>query len=457
MNEGKRLKSSIGRIPLPIKVAAAVVVITGVALGVYSLMFKSSSGETDQVQTVKVVRGDIAPTLTLTGVVGSRSEAGANFKVSGEIKEIYVKVGDKVTKSQKLAKIDDTDIRRQVRIAKANLDSARAKLSQIKAGASSQEIEVQKVQVENALKELNKAKAKLSSLQKDASSTAQEIEAAQDKVDQAESQYKLAVAQLNAKKAGASNQEIKAQEAMVLQAEENYKEASENLKNATLYSPTSGVVIAINGNVGSNAQGNGGSQTSSSQTGGTTSGSSSAASSDFVVIADMNSLEIEASVDQADIPKVKIGQKVSINVDALPDKEFKGEVSSIDPNPVISQDVVTYKILVSIEKIDSRIMLGMTVTIKIDLGKKENVLMVPNLTVRSLNGKKVVSKVINGTPTDVTVEVGVSDDNYTEIVSGLLEGDEIVLSTFSGVGQQTGTSGRTRFPGMGMFGGGRDE
>jgi multidrug efflux pump subunit AcrA (membrane-fusion protein) len=180
----------------------------------------------------------------------------------------------------------------------------------------------------------------------------------------------------------------------------------------------------------------------------------------FIMIADLTKLEVTAAVDQADIPKVNKGQEVAISLDAFPDDEFKGKVTTVDPNPVVTQNVVTYNISVSIDNPDAKTQLGMGATLKIDLGKKKNVLVVPNLAVRSEGGSKVVRKIIDGNPTDVRVEVGLSDDENTEITSGLEAGDEIQVGVFAaasqatqGQGQRSGGSGGLHLPGM--MGGGR--
>jgi len=135
---------------------------------------------------------------------------------------------------------------------------------------------------------------------------------------------------------------------------------------------------------------------------------------------------------------VRVGQDVSIEFDALPDKVFKGKVSSIDPYPVTSQNVVTYYIHISLSEKDSAIKLGMTANLKIDLGRKENVLVVPNMAIRTIEGKKFVTKVVNGLPVRVSVETGLSDERHTEILSGLSEGDEIEVIPYAGFSSTPG-------------------
>jgi len=364
-----------------LKIVLPVLVLAGVGFGVYKLVFSQSDTQESETKTAKVTKGEIKPTLAVTGTVASENETGVNFETSGELIEVNVKVGDVVAVGQQLAKIDDTELQRQVTIQKANYNSAVAKYNQAKAAPNSDSYEIQ------------------------------------------------------------------IQAASVTQAKQNYQEALDNLDKATLTSPTAGTVLVVNASVGEQAGGASSTGTSSQNSSSTNTNqnttSSSSGSSDLMVIADLTKLQIEASVDQVDIPKIAKDQVVTITFDAIPDKEFKGKVANIDPTATSDQDVVTYNIVTSIENPDPKIQLGMTADMEIDLGCKENVLVVPNLAIKTKDNSKVVSKMMNGTATTVKVEVGLSDDNNTEITSGLSEGDEVAVETFSSTGQTSEGTGQT--------------
>lgn len=222
----------------------------------------------------------------------------------------------------------------------------------------------------------------------------------------------------------------------------------------TLTSPIDGTVIYIGAKVSEQIGTTSGTTSTPQTTAGMAqggAGSSSVETSGFITVADLKNLQVKMGIDQADIAKVAVGQPAKITLDAIPDKEFAGNVVFIDPIPTSEQNVITYTVYATLGNPDPAIRLGMSADVKLDLGKKENVLIVPNLAVKTVEGKKVVSKIVDGVPTDVNVEVGLSDDENTEIVSGLLEGDKVTL----GVVTITPQGGAQRAPmggGGGMFG-----
>lgn len=163
-------------------------------------------------------------------------------------------------------------------------------------------------------------------------------------------------------------------------------------------------------------------------------------------------MQVTLTIDQNDIADVKVGQSVDVTVDAIQDETFKGKITQIDPTPSSSQGVTTYSAYASIDKSDSMLKTGMSATAKIDQGARKGVLVVPNMAVRATSNGKVVRKMVDGTPTDVTVVTGASDDNYTEVKSGLFQGDQIIIDVFQATSSSSSSS-RSGFMGMGGMGG----
>ncbi|MFA6252349.1 MAG: efflux RND transporter periplasmic adaptor subunit [Candidatus Paceibacterota bacterium] len=143
--------------------------------------------------------------------------------------------------------------------------------------------------------------------------------------------------------------------------------------------------------------------------------------------------EIEIDIPETDVVKVSISDDTEITFDALGDVKFNGKVMTIEPNSTDIQDVVYYKIKVSLEGDDERVKPGMTANVVIKTDKKENVLFVPSrsiLTDSKNGGRKYVKVLSNGQVTEKDVAIGIKGDGgFVEILSGLSEGEEVVLKT----------------------------
>ena len=210
-----------------------------------------------------------------------------------------------------------------------------------------------------------------------------------DKVDVAERDFKAAVAQAN-------------------QIRETIRFNETQMSYANIYSPISGVIASV-----------------TTQQGETVSASSLNVPT-FVTIVDLNRLEIYAYVDETDIGKIKPGLEATFTVDSFPDKDFKGKVTAIYPKATIQDNVVYYITVISIENPEGKLKPDMTVNATILLNKRENVLAVPNKSIKREGGKKVVTVLETSKPVQKTVRTGWKDSAYTEIIEGLKEGDKVL-------------------------------
>ncbi len=437
------------------------IIITIVLIATSFTLWRRSSGEVQTAslksRTVTVEKGVIRPTLATTGVIIAGNESNIQPTVSGEVTSLEVSIGDTVTAGQTLAIIDSGVATRDLDIANSKLRSARIRMDQIKS-SNQASIDLADNSLNSSQSSLQKAESELAdtiaSYPTPSGSEQLLINADEAAVDSAGNKYQADLINLQSKQTS-YDFDVKAQQEQVHLAEHDVSDASDKLKSTTITSPINGSIIAINANVGDQINGS-----SSSGQSGVGQGSSS---SSFIQIVDLSDIQIKATIDQADIPKIEVGQGVTVNLDALPDKDFKGSISSIDPVANTSQNVTTYIAYITLDKTDPLIRLGMSADVKIDLGKKDDVLLVPNIAVRSGDDGKVVQKVVDGEPTEIKVITGLSDENNTEIVSGLRVGDEISLNVFSqqstgggGFGQRGGGGfGGGLRPAGGGFGGGR--
>ena len=159
------------------------------------------------------------------------------------------------------------------------------------------------------------------------------------------------------------------------------------------------------------------------------------------------------SLNEVDVAKVKVGQRVTLTFDAVEDLEITGEVAEVDAIGAVSQGVVSYNVKIVFDIQDNRIKPGMSVSAAIVLSSKPDVLLAPNGAIKTQNNLTYVEALVNGAPERRTVTVGSSNDTQTEILTGLTEGEAVITQTIisgasAAVSTQSATAGRTGAPGM---------
>ena len=177
-------------------------------------------------------------------------------------------------------------------------------------------------------------------------------------------------------------------------------------------------------------------------------------------VADLNRLEVDAYVDETDIAKVKLGQSATVTCDAFPQKTFTGTVAKIASGSTIQQGVVTYDVAIKLDNQGHMLKPDMTASVTIVTGNQKNVLLVPSIAVQvGTKGSRVnVVRTVNGSQTVVSVPVktGGSDGLNTQIISGLNEGDTVVLAGTNLPGQRQRAGPANPFgPSTGKSGGGK--
>lgn len=206
-------------------------------------------------------------------------------------------------------------------------------------------------------------------------------------------------------KAGATTEEIAAQEAQVEQAEANVLTIEAQISKTIIRSPIKGVVTLQNAKIGQIIPPN----------------------VTIVSVISQNDLEIEANVPEVDIGKIKTGNNVVFTVDALPNEEFHGALSHIDPAETVVGGVANFKIKISLSNPESRFKSGLTANITIETLKKENVLVLPQYAVLETDAGTFVRVANDGITKEIPVKLGVrSEDGLVEILSGILEGDSVM-------------------------------
>jgi HlyD family secretion protein len=221
------------------------------------------------------------------------------------------------------------------------------------------------------------------------------------------------------------------------------------LKAATLTAPTDGIVASVSATVGQWISGGASSTTSTSSTSGST--TSGTAVGGFITLANISQPQVTAQVSEADIGRVRPGQKVTFTVSSYPGRTFSGVVARIDPIGQTVSNVVNYNVVASVDPTDVELLPSMTATINIITEQIENVTLVPNAAISFAasqperlrqtdpEGESVglparaatpsfVLLLREGQPVGRRIQIGSSDDRNTQVLSGLQLGEEVVVA-----------------------------
>lgn len=363
-------------------------------------------------ETVKVKKGTVSNIITATGTIEALKTVEVGTQVSGEISKIYVDFNSEVKAGQLLAVLDLRPLRTALTIAEASLDNAKAEMTYQEANYK-------------------------------------RIKALKDKSLVADSEYDQAL--YNYEKATTN----------LKTAQLNYDKAKINLEYAYIYSPIDGVILnrAVDE--------------------GQTVAASFSTPTLFTIANDLTRMQVEASVDEADIGQVRNNQRVEFTVDAYPDQKFTGVVTQIRLEPVVASNVVTYTVIVEASNPDKKLMPGMTASITIIVSEAKDVLTLSCKALRFKPTQEQLSKLLpnkkepqqaftdkekldppmNGVPKEsdradfknnksevwlkdgnnihpAFIETGLSNDIDIEIISGLKEGDEVIVSVLSATGKR---------------------
>lgn len=304
---------------------AIVVVGTVLALTV----FKGGDNGEITYKMEKLEKGNIQAIVVTTGTLNPVTTVDVGSQVSGKIEEINVDFNSEVKAGQVIAQIERSIFMTKVKQNEANLESSKAA------------VEKAKVTLDNMKRKFDRS---ISLFEKELISY--------EEKETAEVQY------FNAKA------DLQSQEARLQQAESQLETSQVDMQHTIIKSPIDGIVINRNINVGQ------------------TVAASFNAPLLFQIANDLAKMQVECSVDEADIGSIKEGQDVQFNVDAFPNDRFRGVVQQVRYSPVISQNVVTYTTIVGVDNPELKLRPGMTATVSIIIGEARGALRVPNSALR---------------------------------------------------------------------------
>ncbi len=280
----------------------------------------------------------------------------------------------------------------------------------------------------------------ISSLQKTINTIDDTVENAPDEIKDAELSFKSAQEKFEEKKQaledlleGADSLDIRTQENTVAQKEAALAEAQEKLANHYIKASFSGVISGVSDKV----------KIGDSVSSGT-------------VLATLITKQkiVEITLNEVDIAKIKVGQQAVITFDAIDDLRVTGEVVEIDAVGTVTQGVVSYDVKISLDVQDERVKPGMSISTEIIVDTKQDVLIVSSSALKLGNNTQYLEVVENGAHSMRQVKTGISNDIMVEIVSGIEEGDEVVIQSVSSASTSKSSTNNSRSGGSGirMFG-----
>jgi HlyD family secretion protein len=366
-------------------------------------------------KTVKIERGTIVSNVAATGNLSAVTTVQVGTQVSGTIQKLYVDYNSRVKKGQAIAEIDPSLFNASVEQSHGNFLNAEANLQKAK------------VTLADAERTYNRSRKLLA-----------DGIISQGDLDLAETAYQSA-------KAG-----IKAAEGGVAQSSGALLQSRTNLRYSVIRSPVDGVIISRAVDVGQTVA-------ASFQT-----------PTLFTIAQDLTKMQIEVSVDEADISRIKLDQNATFTVDSYPEQAFKGKVVQIRNAPIITQNVVTYIVVVNVDNSDLKLKPGMTANVSVEVARKDDVLKLPPAALRfkpkskgeeskekrpasgappgtgaregggKTGGRKgaagqQVYTLTEGKPAAVPVKTGIANNSSIELIEGnLKEGDEVIIEQIGG-------------------------
>jgi len=413
------------------KIVIITIVSVGIAIGCYLWSGDSNGSSTDSSlsTTVKAERGPIQLRIESTGRVVSNLDVEIKCKASGEVIGVPYDVSDPVKKGDLLVELDPIDEQRRVKQAEVNLSSSKAKLVQAQQNLETAERNLVN-DMSRAQADLKAARAKFQDAHAKAERAKKLLEAKRVSIEEnetAQTTASLAAADLENAKIALAELKVKKDALEVLrqdvilaegQVESNkiaLEMAQQRLKDTKVFAPIDGVIAARQVEVG---------QIISSPTSNVGGGTA------LLVLSDLSRIFVLASVDESDIGRIEVGQRVTITADAFPDKEFYGKVVRVAARGENTSNVVTFDVKIEVlSEGKQNLKPEMTANVVVIAAESENALLVPSDAVYRRNGKTFVLVPSDGQqPERRNVEVGIDDGVRTEILSGLKEGEEVVHS-----------------------------
>jgi HlyD family secretion protein len=384
-------------------------IVVGIILLGAVVLYAFTRGGTkiDPSKLAKVEKGDLAKSVVATGKVEPITKVEIKSKASGIVKKLYVDAGDKVKRGQLLAELDKEEIEARVAQARAQLEASDASLKGTEADWQRAKVDAEGPDVPL----LKRAYERAAGMAKEGVVSVSALDDAQKNYEMALNKQNVSKAQLTVLKA-----KIGQSQAQVMQDRANLKQLEEQLGYTTIASPIDGIVLSRDverGDAVSSILVLGSSATL------------------IMTLGDTSEVYVKGKVDESDIGKVYLGQPARIKVESFKDKTFSGKVTKISPMGVEKDNVTTFEVRVSINNPGGELKAAMTANAEIILDEHKGVLQIPEGAIIYDKDKKASVEVPDPKGKEgkkkLAVNIGISNGAKTEVLSGLKEGDQVVL------------------------------
>ena len=387
---------------------ATILFVAVLSTGTLAALGRGGTAKVPSVASTTVTRGDIVNTVSSTGTLEPVTAVQVGSQVSGTVDSLGADFNSIVRKGQVLARLDQSLYRSTIEQAQANVTKALAELERARVTANDAETK----------------RARAAELAERQLIPRNDLDTATVTRDTAVSQ-------------------IRSAEASLAQARAALNQAQVNLAKTVITSPIDGIVISRNVDVGQ------------------TVAASLSAPTLFVIAADLTRMQLNASVDESDMGRIRKGQPVTFTVDAHPAESFKGVVREVRLNPSMVNNVVTYAAIIDAPNPTLKLLPGMTATLDVEVERRENVLRAPAAATRfrptadilqainapagATSGPNVVWTYGDGRVAPAVVTLGASDGVWTELLDAPFpEGTSLITNVVIGEAKPANASTSTR-------------
>ncbi len=386
-------------------IVIAVLAVAGAGLG----MYRQAGSETLELapgeEIVEVRQGTLGIAVDAIGNLIMPRKARLSFASSGTVEVLNVEVGDNVKEGELLAQLDLGPLERAVAQARYRLGTAQTSLDKL---LNPPNLEAKIRQAEADVKSAKTALAYIEAIYVAEGAYPEGLQK-RSRMESAKAALLRAEERLADLLDGPDDRDVELARNEVAMAELALEEAQEQLDKAAIVAPFDGAVAEVNAKLGDRLM-------------------AATKYETVILLVDTTQTEVEGTVDEIDIARVELGQKVIVTLDALPDVELEGEVTSISPSGKVEAGVINFPVKISVASDHPGLKDGMTAVGDIIVESSEDALLVPNRAVIASEGKNTVRVIVNGQPQERVVQTGLGNERWTEITEGLVEGEQVVIS-----------------------------